>query len=187
MKRARSTDHVDTLPLKRRSPRLKIQHAFPFLELLPEMQDEVIVRLVKVRDRACLARTCRALKLMVTLPVLPMFWRDAWRKQLGRLSFCRALFRDLIDFGILTWPHAANSRPFISTGGPSGYNVSFQWIGTAGIHRVGVSYHRCQWTVALWHYDYSFRVTTDMEETVSCLNELSANVVNKWRDTVASK
>jgi len=170
----------------RRSPRLTIQCEFPFLELLPEMQGEVIARLVGVRDRACLARSCRALNLKVTLPVLPVYWRDAWTKHIRPRLFSRGLFIDLIDFGILTWPGAAQSHPSIVTEPWDIHIYWFEAFNTTSICRALITNQGGEWRLNIWRLGTHFENISICTETVYSLDDLPMDTVNKWRTIVAN-
>jgi len=53
---------------------------FPFLDLLPEMQGEVVARIPEheLGDRAALARTCKQMHALVHVQELPEHWHRAW-------------------------------------------------------------------------------------------------------------
>lgn len=81
---------------------------FPFLILVPELQEEV-VRMLTLSERVALVRSCRRLRARGWIPKLPAKWREAWRRMAAVTvtkadrAFVRSAFEQLILVGCHTW------------------------------------------------------------------------------------
>jgi hypothetical protein len=113
MKRAIVAAAADERDAKR--PRLdELAQAFPFLDLIIDMQAEVLRHLRKVGDRSALARTCKVLHARIN-PCFPQKWAAAWSVEPGRA------FIELFELDIPQWPRGH----WCEWGGGA---LLFQWI-----------------------------------------------------------